>query len=129
MTEEPSTQTSNARLGHLETAIASLASQVSAFVKDSHEHRERIERDQALLWQAVKEQGKTFTDAVSRISDARALSWPVIVVTIGMILGLISAFAFVAEKIADARLKQQEIRMDYMEKISELKHSNHWTNP
>lgn len=115
--ENTTTRTTTARLGHLETAIAGIASQVSAFIKESHEHRERIERDQAAIWAAVKDQGDKFTDAVDRISTRGALSWPVVVITIGMILGLITSIAVIAEKIADARLEHGVIRMNYMEEI------------
>jgi hypothetical protein len=108
------------RLVHLETALSGLASQISTFIKESHEHRDRIERDQAAIWTAVKEQGDRFTAAVDRISTRGALSWPVVVITIGMILGLITSIAVIAEKIAEARLQQHEIRMDYIEKIKEI---------
>lgn len=112
--------TTNARLGNLEAAVAGIASEVSAFLKESHEHRERIERDQAAIWAAVKEQGDRFTAAVDRISTRGALSWPVVVITIGMILGLITSIAVIAEKIAEARLQQHVIRMNYMEEIREI---------
>jgi hypothetical protein len=116
--------TTNARLGYLEAAVAGIASEVSAFLKESHEHRERIERDQAAIWTAVKEQGDRFTAAVDRISTRGALSWPAIVITIGMILGLITSIAVIAEKIAEARLQQHVIRMDYMEEIREIENGH-----
>jgi phage-related protein len=123
-TRQTPSSTTNARLGNLETAVAGIASEVSAFIKESHEHRERIERDQTAIWQAVKEQGDRFTAAVDRISTRGALSWPVVVITISMILGLITGIAVVAEKVAEARLRQHEIRMDYIEKIEVIERSH-----
>ena len=120
MRQPSSGNTTNARLGNLEAAVAGIASEVSAFLKESHEHRARIERDQAAIWTAVKEQGDRFTAAVDRISTRNTLSWPIIVITIGMILGLITSIAVIAEKIAEARLQQHVIRMNYMEEIRQI---------
>ena len=120
MANDTTPRNTTGRLVHLETALSGLAAQISTFIKESHEHRDRIERDQAAIWTAVKEQGDRFTAAVDRISTRGALSWPVVVITIGMILGLITSIAVIAEKIAEARLQQHEIRMDYIEKIKEI---------
>jgi hypothetical protein len=41
-----------------------------------------------------------------------------------MILGLITSIAVIAEKIAEARLQQHVIRMDYMEEIREIENGH-----
>jgi membrane protein YqaA with SNARE-associated domain len=126
MTPKPPTQES--RFAHMEASIASVATQASAantsianvatqlgdFIKDSKEHRERVERDQQMLWAAIKEQGVALQTSVEKLSNRGQITWPIIVSTVALLVTLIATGAGVGHMLMESRIKQVEIRQEFL---------------
>lgn len=93
----------------LEASVASLAVELRSFVKDSEDHRGRIERDQNAIWTAIKDQGKQLTDAVEKLSARGSITWPAVLMTIGTMLGLIGAASTIGHAYVENRIRQLEI--------------------
>lgn len=113
----------NSRLTKLESAVSTVATQLGDFIKESKDHRQRVEQDQERLWSAIKEQGTSLQSAVEKLSNNGRITWPVICSTLGVVLALVTAGAGVNNALMEARIKQTEIRQEYMQKSMDEKHA------
>lgn len=104
------------QFAHLETQVGSVATQLSDYIKDSKEYRDRIERDQMQIWAAIKDQGQALQTAVDRLSNAGRISWPGIVATVGLVLSVSAAAAAIGKTLVDAQIRQNQIQIEHMEK-------------
>jgi hypothetical protein len=119
MSPNPS-KSSDARFAHVESSIASLATTVGDFIKESREDRERRDREDKshrdMLWQAIKEQGVSLQTSIEKLSTRNQITWPMICSTLGVVLGLVTAGAGVNNALMEARIKQTEIRQEFLQK-------------
>lgn len=90
------------RLGTLETSLAQLSTQVGEFIQDSRAYRDRQEREQAKVWETIE-----------KIANKGALSWPVVAMTIGLILSIVGTAAGLGHAFMESRMKQVEIHLEY----------------
>lgn len=120
ISSQPNTRvTIEARFAHLESAVSNVAIQLGDFIKESKDHRERIELEQSRIWASIEKQSTNLQAAVEKLSSRGQLSWPVIMSTISLILVLVSAGATVSYTIMEGRLKQIEIRAEAIREIRE----------
>jgi hypothetical protein len=111
------TSTSNAaRFASLEAQVGAISTTLEDFVTESKEYRLRAERNESQIWAAIKEQGDNLNRAVERLSNNGRISWGMIVSTGGFILALVGAAAAVNHAMNEARIKQVEIRQEFMAK-------------
>jgi hypothetical protein len=111
------TSTSNAaRFASLEAQVGAISTTLEDFVTESKEYRLRAERNESQIWAAIKEQGDNLNRAVERLSNNGRISWGMIVSTGGFILALVGAGAAVNHAMNEARIKQVEIRQEFMAK-------------
>lgn len=101
------------RLSQLEIGLTSLTTQLGEFVKDSRDYRERAEREQAAIWQTLKEQNAHFTAALEKLAGKGALSWQVVAMTIGLILSMVCTAAGLGHAFMESRMRQVEVHLDY----------------
>jgi hypothetical protein len=115
------------RLAKLEGLVGVIATQFSEFIKEAKDHREA---DQAQLWAAIKEQGNQHSAAikeqgtqlqaaVEKLSSKGQITWPIICSTLGVVIGLVTAGAGVNNALMEAKIKQTEIRLEYIQKLLE----------
>lgn len=90
------------RTVELENKLTQLTTQLSEFVRESHEYRQRQERDQARIWEAIE-----------KIANKGALSWPVVAMTIGLIITMVGTAATLGHAFMESRMKQVEIHLEY----------------
>lgn len=119
ITKSSSLNTTSGKFAHLEASISSVATQLGDYIKESKEYRDRIERDQSLIWDAIKEQGKNLQSAVDRLTIKGQISWSVILSSISVVVLVVSAGATVSHKLMESRIKQLEIQDQSMEKLHE----------
>ena len=127
------------RLTQLDAAVTAVATQLGDFIKESKEHRQRTEADQAQLWAAireqgnqhsaaikeqglqhsaaVKEQGLQLQAAVEKLSSKGQISWPAIIATVSMLVTLIGAGAGVGWMLMESRITQVDNKLEYAAKI------------
>jgi hypothetical protein len=105
-----------ARFATLETKVGSIGETLEAFVAESKEYRLRSERTETQIWAAIREQGERMNSAVEKLSNNGRISWGMIVSTGGFILALIVAGAGVNYSLTEARVRQIEIRQEYMQR-------------
>ncbi len=113
-------KSSDARFAHMEASISSVATQLGDFIKESREDRERRDREDKshrdMLWSAIKEQGVALQSAVEKLSNNNKITWPMICSTLGVVVMLITAGAGVNNALMESRIKQTEIRQEYMQR-------------
>jgi hypothetical protein len=119
LTQPQSQVTIEARFAHLESAVSNVATQLGDFIKESKDHRERIELEQSRIWTSIEKQSSNLQSAVEKLSSRGQLSWPVIMSTISLILVLVSAGATVSNIIMESRIKQIEIRVEAIREVRE----------
>lgn len=122
-TTPPAAAAADARFAHLETQVGNVSTLLESFIKESKDYRERIERDQSQMWSAIKEQGESLNRAVERLSNNGRISWPMIVATVGMILSVSAAAAGVGHALMESRIRQLEIREEFLQKAADESHS------
>ncbi len=108
-----------ARFATLETKVGSIGETLEAFVAESKEYRLRSERTESQIWAAIREQGERMNSAVEKLSTNGRISWGMIVSTGGFILALIGAGAAVNNALTEARVKQIEIRQEFLQRESD----------
>lgn len=101
------------RYNHLESQVAGVAATLDGFIKEAEVTRARNDREQTAMWTAIREQGDNLGKAVEKLSS-KGISWPMIVTTIGMILSMSAAASTVGYMLMESRIKQVEIRNDFM---------------
>lgn len=102
-------QDTNSRLGNLEAAVSGLVSSVDALVKDSKEHRERVEVDQSRIWAAIEKQGAK-----------GEMSWGKIASVGGFAFVVMSGIGAMAWKLSESRVHQIEVQLVEQEKTINL---------
>lgn len=115
-TTRPASQSNAARFASLEAQVGAISTTLEDFVTESKEYRLRAERNESQIWAAIKEQGDNLNRAVERLSNNGRISWGMIVSTGGFILALVGAGAAVNHAMNEARIKQVEIRQEFMAK-------------
>lgn len=113
-TTRPASQSNAARFASLEAQVGAISTTLEDFVTESKEYRLRAERNESQIWAAIKEQGDNLNRAVERLSNNGRISWGMIVTTGSFILALIGAGAAVNHSLTEARIKQVEIRQEFM---------------
>jgi hypothetical protein len=113
-------KTPNDRIGKVENGLTQLAVQLGEFIKDTREHRDRHERDQSAIWHAIRDQGKQFTEAVEKLSTKGALSWPVVAMTIGLVLTIVSGAAAIGHQIMEGRMATLRAEVAANEKVTNI---------
>ena len=106
--------TSSARFASLETQVGNVATQLGDFIKESKDYRDRTERSEAQIWQAIKENGANLNIAVEKLSNNGRISWGAIISTGGFLLSIVLAAAGVSHVIVESRIRQLEIREEFM---------------
>lgn len=104
------------RYATLETKVASIGDTLDAFVTESSKYRERQERSEAQIWNAIRDQGERMNLAVEKLSAKGQISWGAIVSTGGFILAVILAGAGANHALSEARIKQLEIRAEFQQR-------------
>jgi hypothetical protein len=115
---------SGERLAHLETQVGSVATSLNSFINESKEWRDRVERDQSNIWNAIKDQGDNLGRAVEKLSSKGQISWGMIVSTMGMILTITAGFAAVGHAMMESRMRQVEIRQEHIRE--DVKENREW---
>ena len=111
------------RYNHLENQVAGLVAQFSDFIRDSKDHRDRIEKDQTQIWGAIREQGEQLRSAIEKLSTKGQISWPMIVATVGLILSVSAAAAAVGQVLMESRMKQLEITTNFLHELGRENHN------
>lgn len=119
MTSRNHNPSSTARFAHLEAQVGNVAIQLADFIKESKEHRDRVEVDQARIWSAIEKQGLALQSAVERLSSRGQISWGMIVSTGGLVLALIAAGGGVNNALMESRIHQLEIQDDAIREVRE----------
>ena len=101
------------RFGTLEANVHAIGENLDAFVTESKEHRNRAERNETQIWNAIREQGERMNLAVEKLSNNGRISWGMIVSTGGFLVAVIAAGAGVNHALTESRMKQVEIRIEY----------------
>ncbi len=109
-------QTTDVRFANLETQIGQVSTQLGDFIKESKDYRDRTERSEAQIWQAIKEQGASLNNAIERLSNNGRISWGAIISTGGFLLSIVLAAAGVSHVIVESRIRQLEIREEFMQR-------------
>lgn len=109
-------QTTTVRFANLETQIGQVSTQLGDFIKESKDYRDRTERSEAQIWQAIKENGTNLNLAVERLSMNGRIGWPMIISTVTAVLALTAAGASVGHMLMESRIRQLEIREEFMQR-------------
>jgi hypothetical protein len=109
-----------AGMSSTDAKIATVATQLGDFIKESRRDNEQMwaahkEQGQALQ-AAIERQGQALQAAVEKLSNKGQITWPVICSTVGVILSLIIAGGGINHALTESRIKQLEIREEYMQK-------------
>lgn len=112
------------RYNHLETQVAEVATTLDGFIKESAEYRTRAERDQSMLWDAIREQGNNLGKAVEKLSTKGQISFAAIATSIGLMLSVSSAVGVVGHMLMESRIRQLEITDQYNVKATDRDHES-----
>lgn len=113
------TDTQASRLTKMEGVVSGLSQQFADFLKESKEHRDRIERDNQQIWQAIKEQGAAMQSSVDRLSSKGEMSWGKIASVGGFLFVCASGLGAMAWQISEHRVHQLEVKADTVEKYNQ----------
>lgn len=102
-------QTTSTRIEHLETAVSNVAVSLDGFIRETRDHRDRLDKDQASIWAAIRDQGENLSRAVDKLSSKGQISWGMIMTAVGTLLGVGAAVATVGQILMESRIKQLEI--------------------
>ncbi|MEI6177582.1 MAG: hypothetical protein WCS43_11875 [Verrucomicrobiota bacterium] len=97
------------RYNHLETQVSEVAMALKSFIADTKDHRERLDRDQSQIWQAIRDQGVQMREAIEKLSLRGEIRWPAIVTTVSLIVLLATSASAVLYTLSESRIKQLEI--------------------
>jgi len=98
-----SAPTQETRLSRLETAVASLTEGLTKFVDETRTYR--------------AEQGQEFRRVYDAMEKGRSrITWPLIVSIGGFVLTLVSTAAVIGHAFMESRVKQLEIREEFMQR-------------
>jgi len=111
----------DSRFTRLETQMGGLAQQFSDFLRENKDHRDRIEIEQSKIWTAMQEQGKNMQASVDRLTARGQISWPVIMVTITVVLTIFSLAAGLGHALMESRIRQLEIQDTANKELMEAK--------
>jgi hypothetical protein len=118
-------QTTSTRIEHLETAVSNVAVSLDGFIRETRDHRDRLDKDQASIWAAIRDQGENLSRAVDKLSSKGQISWGMIMTAVGTLLGVGAAVATVGQMLMESRIKQLEIADTSTLKLMEAKLDTH----
>lgn len=119
---QPRPKTDHAtRFAHLETQVSNVAITLTDFIKDSKEHRDRIERDQTQIWTALREQADQLRTAVEKLSTKGQISWQMIFAAVSVLVALMGLLAGVNNAIVDGKIQRLEERDQAVKELREAK--------
>ena len=113
------TDTQASRLTKMEGVVSGLSQQFADFLKESKEHRDRTERDNQQIWQAIKEQGAAMQASVDRLSSKGEMSWGKIASVGGFMFVCASGLGALVWQLSEARVHQLEVKADTVEKYNQ----------
>ena len=109
----------NARLTKVESAVATMSAQFTEFLKETKDHRDRTDRDNQQLWQALKEQGHSMQISVDRLASKSEMSWSKIASVGGFLFVCGSGLAALVWQLGETRIHQLEIQSESNSKLRE----------
>ena len=109
------------RMSVLEKNVAGLASNIDALIKDTKEHRDRVDLDQQRIWNALEKQGNTMQAAFERLNTKGEISWGKIVSTGGFLMLIIGAVASMSNALIEGRIRQVEIKEQSNKELMEAR--------